>query len=142
MIHLTEFQNGENFLLQFLKNTFGSIYASPLIPLLHITALLFFAFVVLKLMDSALKRVRLLIPPGDHLGISRAEQRAATLRGIVRSVVKFALFIFIGLTIAGELGFNTAPLLASVGIVGVAIGFGAQTLFKDVISGFFILLED
>ena len=70
------------------------------------------------------------------------DQRAETLRLIVRSVVKFALIVFVGLTISSELGFNIAPLLASVGIVGVAVGFGAQSLVKDVISGFFILLED
>src|SRR5262249_8620343 len=89
-----------------------------------------------------LKRLRLLVPPADALGFARATQRAETLRQIVRSVVKFALFIFVGLTITSDFGFNIAPLLASVGIAGVAIGFGAQSLVKDVISGFFILLED
>ncbi|MBI4474211.1 MAG: mechanosensitive ion channel family protein [Acidobacteria bacterium] len=46
------------------------------------------------------------------------------------------------LTASSELGFNIAPILASAGIVGLAVGFGAQSLVKDVISGFFILLED
>ncbi len=127
---------------EFLRQTFGLTYAPVIIPLLHIGSMLFFAWLVLKLIDSALSRLRLLIPPGDVLGVPRAEQRAETLRHIVRSVAKFMLIVFVGLTISSELGFDIAPILASVGIAGVAIGFGAQSLVKDVIAGFFILLED
>ena len=127
---------------EFLKETFGLTYAPLLIPLFHIVSMLFFAWLILKLIDSALRRLRLLIPPGDTMGVPRAEQRAETLRHIVRSVTKFALIVFVGLSISSELGFDIGPILASVGIVGVAIGFGAQSLVKDVIAGFFILLED
>jgi len=104
------------------------------------------AFVALRSIDYALKRVTRLIPPGDLLGFARAEKRAQTLRGILRSVVKFALIVFVSLEITTELGVNLNALLATIGvsvtIVGVAIGFGAQSLVKDLISGFFILLED
>ena len=129
---------------EFLKNILQSTYAPGLIrSWFRIAGMLFLAFLALRLIDSALKRLRLLIPSaGDAFGLTRAEQRAETLRHIIRSVVKFALIVFVGLTISSELGFNMGPLLASVGIVGVAIGFGAQSLVKDVISGFFILLED
>jgi small-conductance mechanosensitive channel len=47
-----------------------------------------------------------------------------------------------GVLVLGELGLNLAPLLASAGIVGVAVGFGAQSLVKDVLAGFFIVMED
>lgn len=127
---------------QLLNDVLQYIYAPRLQPWIHIVMMLFFAVVVLRLSDSALKRLRLLIPAGDIPRVMRAEQRAETLRHIVRSVVKFVLIVFVGLTISGELGFPIAPLLTSVGIAGVAIGFGAQSLVKDVISGFFILLED
>ena len=46
------------------------------------------------------------------------------------------------LTVLGSLGVEIGPLLAGAGVVGVAIGFGAQTLVKDIISGFFFLLDD
>jgi small conductance mechanosensitive channel len=127
---------------QFLKDILGNTYGPQVLPLVHIATVLFLALVVLKLSDSALKRLRLWVPTRDVLGVARAEQRAETLSHIVRSVVKFALIVFVGLTISSELGFDIGPLLASVGIAGVAIGFGAQSLVKDVISGFFILLED
>ncbi len=127
---------------EFLRETFGLTYAPVLIPLFRIVSMLFFAWLLLKLIDSALKRLRLLIPPGDSIGVHRTEQRTETLRHIVHSVTKFGLIVFAGLTVSIELGFDIGPILASVGIVGVAIGFGAQSLVKDVIAGFFILLED
>ena len=52
------------------------------------------------------------------------------------------LLLIVALTISSELGFDIGPILASAGIAGLAIGFGAQSLVKDVISGFFILFED
>src|SRR5437016_13945941 len=72
----------------------------------------------------------------------RVEQRAETLRHIVRSVVKGTLIVVVLVTIISELGFNIGPVLASAGIAGLAVGFGAQSLVKDVISGFFVLFED
>jgi moderate conductance mechanosensitive channel len=69
-------------------------------------------------------------------------QRAATLTGALSAgliVVIWALAILMAL---GELGQNIAPLLASAGVAGVALGFGAQSLVKDTLSGFFILLEN
>src|SRR5437879_1126790 len=115
---------------EFLKQTFGPANASALIIVFHIVATLFIAFLILKLVDSALKRLRLLIPHGDILGITRAEQRAETLRYIVRSVTRFVLLVFVVLTISAELGFNIAPLIAGASIAGVAIGLGAQSLVK------------
>ena len=85
---------------------------------------------------------RLLIPSSDVLGVARVEQRTETLRLVVRSVSRAVLILLVVLMISAELGFNIGPVLASAGIVGLAVGFGAQSLVKDVISGFFILFED
>src|SRR5262249_30564497 len=65
-------------------------------------------------------------------------------RSVVRSVSKTIIILFVILQIGSELGFlaTLAPLLATAGIGGLAVGFGAQSLVKDVISGFFILFED
>ena len=72
----------------------------------------------------------------------RAEQRASTLGDVLASLVKAVVWIIALLMVLDEVGLNLAPLLAGAGIAGVAIGFGAQSLVKDVISGLFILLED
>src|SRR5439155_9016053 len=127
---------------QFLRDTFGFIYAPVLVPLIRIAGILILTFFVLKILDSALRRLRLLIPSSDTISGHRVEQRADTLRHIVRSVVKGILIVVVLATIISELGFDIGPILASAGIAGLAIGFGAQSLVKDVISGFFILFED
>ena len=72
----------------------------------------------------------------------RAEQRASTLGDVLASLLRAVIWIIALLMILDEVGLNLAPLLAGAGIAGVAIGFGAQSLVKDVISGLFILLED
>jgi small conductance mechanosensitive channel len=65
-----------------------------------------------------------------------------TLAGVVYSVGLALVFFVAGMQILGVLNINIAPLLASAGIAGLAVGFGAQTLVRDVINGFFILLEN
>ncbi|MEO0622994.1 MAG: mechanosensitive ion channel family protein [Pseudomonadota bacterium] len=68
--------------------------------------------------------------------------RVATLLPLVRSFVLGIIVIAIGLALAGELGLNVAPLFAGAGIVGLAIGFGSQTLVRDILSGAFFLMDD
>ena len=70
------------------------------------------------------------------------EQRIRTLVAVLRSSGRVIVVIWALFTILPELGVNVTPILASVGIAGVALGFGAQSLVKDVISGLFILLEN
>ena len=72
----------------------------------------------------------------------RRRQRAEALGSVLRSVASVSIFAIAVMLILGELGFNLAPLLASAGIAGVALGFGAQNLVKDLIAGLFMLLED
>lgn len=69
-------------------------------------------------------------------------QRARTLLPLIRKVVLVVLMVVVGLTVLSELGINIAPLLAGAGVVGLAVGFGAQTLVRDIITGLFILIED
>jgi small conductance mechanosensitive channel len=68
--------------------------------------------------------------------------RLLTLLPLIRNVVRIALAVFATLIVLSELGIDIAPLLAGAGVVGLAIGFGAQTLVKDVITGVFMLVED
>jgi len=76
------------------------------------------------------------VPPGFR------SQQVRTLATVTSSVGIFVIIFVAGLEILALLGINLGPLLASAGIAGLAIGFGAQTLVKDVINGFFILLEN
>jgi moderate conductance mechanosensitive channel len=72
----------------------------------------------------------------------RARQRAETMGGVMRSLAKAAVGIFAVLLILGEIGINLGPLIAGAGIVGIALGFGSQTLVKDFLSGIFMVIED
>jgi len=78
----------------------------------------------------------------DPLRASEAKKRAHTLGNILRHAFLIIITFVAVLTILGELGIQLGPLLATAGIGALAIGFGAQSLVKDVISGFFIILEN
>ncbi|MBC5622177.1 mechanosensitive ion channel family protein [Butyricimonas sp. NSJ-56] len=71
-----------------------------------------------------------------------AEKRINTLTGIIYGIGRIFLWVIFLLILLGKFNINIAPILASAGIVGLAVGFGAQELVRDFISGFFILLED
>ncbi|MFH1019357.1 MAG: mechanosensitive ion channel domain-containing protein, partial [Pseudomonadota bacterium] len=71
-----------------------------------------------------------------------AGKRIETLIMLVRQGALFVIWLIVGLVLMKELGVEIAPFLASAGIVGLAVGFGGQNLVRDVISGFFIILED
>lgn len=69
-------------------------------------------------------------------------KRAATLGAIMANVVRVVVWTVAVLTVLAEVGINLGPLLAGAGIAGVALGFGAQSLVRDFLAGFFVLLED
>ncbi len=70
------------------------------------------------------------------------KKRMDTLSSITHHILLVAILFLAAIIILGELGVEIGPVIAAAGIVGVAIGFGAQSLVQDVISGFFMLLED
>jgi len=70
------------------------------------------------------------------------EQRSRTLVAVLRGSGRFVLVVWALFTILPELGVNITPMLASIGIAGIALGFGAQSLVKDVLTGLFILIEN
>jgi small conductance mechanosensitive channel len=72
----------------------------------------------------------------------RREQRARAVGQLLRNTLALVIWGTAGLLALTELGVNITPLLASAGVVGVALGFGAQTLVKDYLSGFFMIVED
>ncbi len=71
-----------------------------------------------------------------------AKKRAATLTGILRTIALAFIWSIVAVELLDLVGFDVRPVLAGAGILGLAIGFGAQNLIRDLISGFFIILED
>ncbi|MBJ2119960.1 mechanosensitive ion channel [Arthrobacter sp. MSA 4-2] len=76
------------------------------------------------------------------LDTGRRSQRAETIGGLLTSVAGVSLATVAIMMALGELGLNIGPILASVGIVGIAIGFGAREVIRDAFLGFFITIED
>jgi small conductance mechanosensitive channel len=72
----------------------------------------------------------------------RARARAETVGSVLSSIVTATVWVVAGLLILGEVNIDLAPLLAGAGIAGVALGFGAQTIVRDFLSGMFMLIED
>jgi len=88
------------------------------------------------------KRIRAHVEDEDPTRQSEREKRAETLVTISNTFVKIIVLAFGVLMIVRELGIDIGPLLAGAGIMGLAIGFGSQALVKDVVTGFFILMEN
>lgn len=93
--------------------------------------------------ESASSMIERYLNETDDSGqVRQRSARVRTLLPLLRNALLVMLVVFTGLIVLAELGVNIAPLLAGAGVVGLAIGFGSQTLVKDVITGLFILFED
>ncbi|RLV49720.1 mechanosensitive ion channel family protein [Nocardioides mangrovicus] len=79
---------------------------------------------------------------GDVTASSRHGQRVRTMGSLIKSIVTGVVFTVVVVMVVSELGYDVAPILAGAGILGVAIGFGSQTLVKDFLSGIFMIFED
>jgi moderate conductance mechanosensitive channel len=104
-----------------------------------IVAVSVLVFVALKL---AVRRMQRRLEGVESLTQEFDLQRSATLTHALSYVIRVLVWTVATLMVLGEFGINLGPLLAGAGIVGVALGFGAQSLVKDFLSGFFILLEN
>ncbi|MFP5022875.1 mechanosensitive ion channel family protein [Pseudonocardia phyllosphaerae] len=82
------------------------------------------------------------IATGTPMGSHRRMQRAKTIGSVLRSIVSAVVLLVAVMMIMNELGYPLGPLLAGAGVVGLAVGFGAQNLVRDFLSGMFMLLED
>lgn len=122
---------------RFLKTEDGTF--NPLGKLVMIVLIFTSIFIITRIVNHIVDRSL------HDRKISRlqiTDRRMNTLSEILKKVVKYVL-VFIGITISLDLfSINTTSIIATAGIGGLAIGFGAQSLVKDIITGFFILLED
>ena len=106
-----------------------------------IIIILISALVVSKILHTAITRFEKRFDASELLSLE-AQKRAKTITGLLNTTVTVVIYSAAVLMVVTELGIAIGPLLAGAGIAGLAIGFGAQSLVKDVITGFFILLED
>jgi small conductance mechanosensitive channel len=108
---------------------------------LQIAGILAVAYVGFRLLRVLTRRIERAVDDGDPTTLTQREQRGRTLAQLLNSVGAVTITVAAGLTIL-NLFIAIGPLLAGVGVAGLAISFGAQSLVKDVIGGFFILLEN
>ena len=108
--------------------------------LASIVAIALIATIVLEVATTLIDRY---LTQVDEKGeLMERSQRARTLLPLARNALRVVVGVIAALMILSEIGIDIAPVLAGVGVAGLAIGFGAQTLVKDIITGLFILLED
>ncbi|MBL6458082.1 mechanosensitive ion channel [Belnapia sp. T6] len=117
----------------------GTLGNRLLETLFNIFCTLILALVVWETANSAIQRRLARLARDSHAARSA---RVRTLLPMLRTVLGVLILVFVVLNALSQLGLNVAPLLAGAGVVGLAIGFGSQTLVKDVITGVFLLLED
>lgn len=112
---------------------------------IRIAAILVAAYIAAKILNKSIPAIRTqIIERMKEHGRADAEmeKRAATLSDIFRKAVVVAIWLLAIVMALEESGFDIAPILAGAGVVGLAVGFGAQNLVRDLVSGFFILLEN
>ena len=120
-----------------------STWASAHTPnAIRIGIILVLAWLVGRGLRSLIKRIERIADDGDPNTVTELEKRAQTISRILRQASFVLVWSVTTMLVLAELGVDLKPILAGAGILGLAVGFGAQTLVKDVITGFFILLEN
>lgn len=120
----------------------GDLSAWALAGGLRLVLVAAIAFVLIRLLQVLVRRFEQEVSAGANLEVLERAKRAKTLGGLVRNVLTSLIVIVASLMILREVGLDITPILTGAGILGLAVGFGAQTLVKDVISGFFLILEN
>jgi moderate conductance mechanosensitive channel len=102
------------------------------------------AYLAVKVAHIFVSHLGVLIRPADDTPAAEFERqkRAQTITGIMKNLTMAVICVVTGLMLLAELGVNTTPILTSLGVVGVALGFGAQQLVGDLIAGFFHIFEN
>ena len=129
---------------QIIKNLGFTNYEQFLLVahgIIKVLVILLVAFILLKLSANLIKNVRIHLyeRAGENLEESK---RVDTMCRVVRYVLTVIIYAVTVIEILNEIGISIAPILGAAGVVGLAVGFGAQSLIKDYFNGFFILLEN
>jgi len=113
--------------------------------LIRIALIVAVAYIVMKLMRAGFNRLETwLIRATDRTesASGAASKRIKTLAGVLWTISCVFLWFIVALTSLSQIGVNIGPILAGAGVVGLAVGFGAQHLVRDLVSGFFLILEN
>jgi small conductance mechanosensitive channel len=108
----------------------------------RIVALLLLAFAVVRMLSAVIVRAERDMAVGTGLDALERRKRAQTIASIARRALAVLIWTTAVLIVLRELDVDITPVLTGAGIVGLAVGFGAQTLVRDVITGFFLIIED
>lgn len=108
--------------------------------LLRITLIIVAAWLLTAVLQRSIRVLRERI--AGRLDDREAAKRAETLARVFRYLVAVVVSLIAGMLVLSELGVSVAPILGAAGVVGLAVGFGAQSLVKDFFTGFFLLLEN
>ena len=108
----------------------------------RIVVIVLLAFILIRFLHLITRRLASFSKSQELLGGVRRAQQLRTLASVVNGVGLFVILFLAAMQVLQVMRINIGPLLASAGVVGLAIGFGAQTLVHDVINGFFILMEN
>jgi small conductance mechanosensitive channel len=111
------------------------------VKVLLVLLLFWTASLLAKLALNRLER-HLVTNEQNSQAAGESAKRAETLVGLLRQGLLIALWVLATLVVLQQVGVQIGPILASAGVLGLAVGFGAQNLVRDIISGFFIILED
>ncbi len=107
---------------------------------LRIVLILIGAWIAIGILQRAVRSLRMRI--ASRFDDREAAKRAETLGRVIRYLIAVVVSLIAGMLVLGELGVSVAPILGAAGVVGLAVGFGAQSLVKDYFTGFFLLLEN
>jgi len=134
--------------MDLIKEKFSKIFYNSelgfqiLEKLITITLIIIIASISVKLCNKLVDYIMLTKENANKkFKIKSNEKRSETLHKLIRSAIRYTIYFIAFFQILSTLGINTTSIVASAGIASVAIGFGAQSLVKDIISGFFIILE-
>ncbi len=126
-----------------LQNILDWVSGTPLRILIILITAIFSQSFGTRAIQRAMNRLATAdLVPGTRNIVARQKERARTIGGVLAATLKTVVWIVASGMILGEFGFNLGPLIASAGILGVALGLGAQTLVRDILSGIFMLIED
>jgi len=127
-------------LLAFIERVDWQRWSAPALSGLRIVLIVVMAWVAIVILQRTVRSLRIRI--ANHIGGADVARRAETLGRVVRYLVALVVGAVAAMLVLAEVGVSLAPILGAAGVVGLAIGFGAQNLVKDYFTGFFILLED
>jgi len=122
-----------------MKEFILNIIKENAIDVIGIIILFFFGRTMLKLIVKRLVRI---VDDADDKHVSQKRKRAETLAHIIVATGNTFIYAVVLLMVLSLFGIDITPILAGAGVVGLAIGFGAQSLVKDFVSGLFILIEN